>query len=91
MKGPGRLEGGKAGPCPLIIRGRPWRAPAYRSAKKTPLAESGKVCDDANAAGVVELVDAPDSKSGSERSAGSTPAARTNSLLAYRAFALLEA
>ena len=28
-------------------------------------------------AGVVELVDAPDSKSGSERSAGSIPAART--------------
>ena len=29
-------------------------------------------------AGVVELVDAPDSKSGSARSAGSTPATRTN-------------
>ena len=28
-------------------------------------------------AGVVELVDAPDSKSGSERSVGSTPTART--------------
>ncbi len=28
-------------------------------------------------AGVVELVDAPDSKSGSARSAGSTPATRT--------------
>jgi hypothetical protein len=30
-----------------------------------------------SAAGVVELVDALDSKSSSERSAGSTPAART--------------
>jgi hypothetical protein len=29
------------------------------------------------AAGVVELVDAPDSKSGSERSVGSIPTART--------------
>jgi hypothetical protein len=29
-------------------------------------------------AGVVELVDAPDSKSGSERSVGSIPTARTN-------------
>ena len=28
-------------------------------------------------AGVVKLVDAPDSKSGSERSVGSTPTART--------------
>jgi hypothetical protein len=28
-------------------------------------------------AGVVELVDAPDSKSGSERSVGSSPTART--------------
>ena len=40
----------------------------------TPLA---KPIMDAGHAGVVELVDAPDSKSGSERSAGSTPAART--------------
>ena len=30
-------------------------------------------------AGVVELVDAPDSKSGSERSVGSIPTARTKS------------
>jgi hypothetical protein len=32
----------------------------------------------ASDAGVVELVDAPDSKSGSERSVGSIPTARTN-------------
>ena len=37
-----------------------------------PFANS--TCD----AGVVELVDAPDSKSGSERSVGSIPTARTN-------------
>jgi hypothetical protein len=35
-----------------------------------------------SAAGVVELVDAPDSKSGSERSVGSTPTARTNQISA---------
>ncbi len=36
-----------------------------------------------SAAGVVELVDALDSKSSSERSAGSTPAARTTSVSAF--------
>jgi hypothetical protein len=39
-----------------------------------PFANSKRV------AGVVELVDAPDSKSGSERSVGSIPTARTNYL-----------
>jgi hypothetical protein len=33
--------------------------------------------NDTRDAGVVELVDAPDSKSGSERSVGSIPTART--------------
>ena len=40
-------------------------------------------------AGVVELVDAPDSKSGSERSAGSTPAARTTPIRCRRSLAIV--
>ncbi len=36
-------------------------------------------------AGVAELADAPDSKSGSERSVGSTPTARTNPMHGGRA------
>jgi hypothetical protein len=38
---------------------------------------NGHANADDNVAGVVELVDAPDSKSGSERSVGSIPTART--------------
>ncbi len=47
------------------------------------LAEQKRAAIDVASAGVVELVDAPDSKSGSARSVGSIPTARTKVYLAF--------
>ena len=55
-------------------RSEDWKSPATPVRKTT-------LRGDAKPAGVVKLVDAPDSKSGSERSVGSTPTARTNNLI----------